>query len=102
MTTSKRRMKYLLAALVALVTLDGVITEFLVGSGSAREINPFLEPLVGSTGFMILKAVGALVCAFILWDVHRRFPKVGVIATWTAVVGYAAIVLWNAGIILLV
>ena len=101
MITSNKRMKYLLAALVALVTLDGVITQFLVGSGTARELNPFLEPLVGGTTFMILKVAGALLCAFILWDVHRRFPRVGIIATWLAVGGYAAIVFWNTSLILL-
>ena len=95
-------MKYLLGALVGLVTLDGVLTEFLVGKGAAREANPILQPLVGDIGFMVLKVVGALVCAFILWDVHRRFPRVGIIAAWIAVVGYAAIVLWNTSLILLV
>ena len=96
------KIKYLLTALVALVTLDGVLTEFLVGNGAARELNPFLEPLVGEFGFMVLKIAGALLCAFILWDVHRRYPRLGIIATWVAVVGYAAIVLWNTSLILLV
>ena len=96
------KMKYLLGVLVGLVTLDGVLTEFLVGKGAARELNPLLEPLVGEIGFMILKVAGALLCAFILWDVHRRFPRVGIIATWIAVAGYAVIVLWNTSLILLV
>ena len=95
-------MKYLLGVLVGLVTLDGVLTEFLVGKGTAREANPLLQPLVGDIGFMILKVAGALLCAFILWDVHRRFPRVGRIATWIAVAGYAVIVLWNTTLILLV
>ena len=98
----KNLIKYLLVALVGLVTLDGVLTEFLVGKGAAREANPLLQPLVGDIGFMILKVVGALLCAFILWDVHRRFPRVGIIATWIAVAGYAVIVRWNTSLILLV
>lgn len=97
----KHKIIYLLSALVSLVVIDGVMTEFLVGKGAAREANPFLEPIVGQTGFMILKIVGALLCAFILWDVHRRFPRVGIIASWIAVIGYAAIVAWNASLILL-
>ncbi len=100
--TGNHRIYYLLGALVALVTLDGVLTEFLVGSGAARELNPFLEPLIGEFGFMVLKVAGALLCAFILWDVHRRYPRLGIIATWVAVAGYAVIVLWNTSLILLV
>jgi hypothetical protein len=99
---SNTLMKYLLGALVGLVTLDGVLTEFLVGKGAAREINPILQPLVGDIGFMVLKVAGAMLCAFILWDVHRRFPRVGRIATWIAVSGYAVIVIWNTSLILLV
>jgi hypothetical protein len=97
----KHKIIYLLSALVTLVVMDGVMTQFLVGKGAAKEANPLLEPLVGQTGFMILKVVGALLCAFILWDVHRRFPRVGIIASWIAVIGYAVIVAWNASLILL-
>ena len=94
--------KYLLGALVGLVTLDGVLTEFLVGEGLAREGNPLLQPLVGEVGFMVLKVAGAVLCACILWDVHRRFPRLGIIATSVAVGGYVLIVLWNVSIVLLV
>jgi hypothetical protein len=97
----KHKIIYLLSVLVSLVVIDGVMTQFLVGKGAAKEANPLLEPLVGQTGFMILKVVGALLCAFILWDVHRRFPRVGIIASWIAVIGYAVIVAWNASLILL-
>lgn len=97
----KNKIFYLLSALVALVVADGLMTNFLVGKGAAREANPILEPIVGQTGFMILKIVGALLCAFILWDVYRRFPRVGIIASWIAVIGYAVIVAWNASLILL-
>jgi hypothetical protein len=99
--SGKRKIFYLLGALVALVTTDGLMTEFLVGKGAAREANPILQPLVGDAGFMILKVAGGLLCAFILWDIYRRFPKVAVVATWVAVIGYAAIVLWNGTLILL-
>jgi hypothetical protein len=101
MVSGKRKIIYLLGALVSLVTIDGLMTEFLVGKGAAREANPLLQPLVGDVGFMILKVVGALLCAFILWDVHRRFPKVAVISAWIAVIGYTVIVLWNGTLILL-
>jgi hypothetical protein len=97
----RKKITYLLIALVSLVIVDGLLTQYLVPKGAAREANPFLEPLVGQTGFMVLKIVGALLCAFILWDVYRRFPRVGMIAAWIAVLGYGAIVIWNTSLILL-
>jgi len=97
----RNKMKYLLATLVAFVVLDGLITELLIDGGMARESNPFLQPLVGDVGFIILKIVGALICAFILWDIYKRFPKVAVIATWVAVAGYGIIVAWNSSLFLL-
>ena len=102
MFPGKHKMKYLLGILVGLVTLDGVLTEFLVGKGAAREANPILQPLVGDVGFMVLKVVGALLCAFILWDVHRRYPRVAVISAWIGVAAYSAIIVWNTSLILLV
>ena len=95
------KIKYLLGALIILVILDGVLTQFLINGGIARESNPFLKPIVGEVGFIVLKIVGAFLAAFILWDVHRHFPRVGVIATWVAVIGYSGIVLWNSSLFLL-
>ena len=98
-----RTIKSLLFLLVVFVVLDGVLTQFLInGGGDVREGNPLLQPLVGDVGFIFLKAAGALLCAFILWDIYRRFPKVAVIAAWVAVVGYGAIVLWNSSLFLIV
>ncbi|MFH1646323.1 MAG: DUF5658 family protein [Chloroflexota bacterium] len=98
---TRNKMKYLLGVLITFVVMDGVLTEVLIDGGRAREGNPLLEPLVGEVGFMILKTAGALLCAFILWDVYRRLPRVGVIATWVAVAAYAAIILWNSSLFLL-
>ena len=95
-------MRYLLSLLVIFVVLDGVLTQFLITNGNAREGNPFLQPLVGNAGFIALKVAGALLCAFILWDIYRRFPKVALIATWCFVAAYGAIVLWNSSLFLLV
>jgi hypothetical protein len=83
------------------VVADGLLTQFLIDGGLAREGNPFLQPLVGDVGFIILKVAGALLCAFILWDIYRRFPRVAVIATWCFVAGYGVIVLWNSSLLLL-
>lgn len=94
----KNKMKILLGTLIGFIILDGLLTEFLLGRGMAREVNPFLQPLVGDIGFMILKVVGALLVALILWDVYRRFPRVAVITTWAAVAGYGGIVIWNTSL----
>ena len=99
--TGNRKMKYLLITLVAFVILDGLLTELLLGNGLARESNPFLQPWVGDVGFMVLKIVGSLLCAFILWDIYKRFPRIAVITTWIAVVGYGVIVAWNSSLFLL-
>lgn len=92
----------LLIVLILFVVLDGIITEYLIDGGMAREANPFLEPLVGKAGFMTLKTVGALFCAFVLWDIHRRFPKMALITTILAVIVYGTIVIWNTSLFLLV
>lgn len=92
-------MKYLLGLLVIFGTSDGLLTHFLVRDGIAREGNPLLVPLVGETGFIVLKIVGMLVCAFILWDIHRRYAKLALVTTWCAVIGYGAIVLWNLSLL---
>lgn len=99
-TAGRTRMKVLLGTLIFFVVLDGLLTELLINRGAAREINPFLQPLVGDIGFMLLKVFGALLCALILWDIYRRFPRVASIATWIAVVGYGVIVVWNASLFL--
>ncbi len=98
---SRKKIIIMLAVLVVLVVGDGLLTQYLVPSGKAEETNPFLAPLIGENSFMILKIVGSILCALILFDIHRRFPKVAFIATWIAVAGYAAIVLWNTSLILM-
>jgi hypothetical protein len=100
-TAGRTRMKVLLGTLVFFVILDGLLTELLISRGVVREVNPFLQPLVGDIGFMVLKVFGALLCALILWDIYRRFPKLAAIATWIAVVGYGIIVAWNTSLFLI-
>ena len=88
-------MKYLLGLLITFEILDGVLTHFLVEDGLAREGNPFLMPLVGETNFLILKVVGVLLCALILWDVYKRYPRVALVTTACFTTFYFVIVLWN-------
>ena len=98
---SRRTIYWLLGVLVSFVVLDGVITELLLAHGLARESNPFLEPIVGEPMFMVLKSVGALLAAFILWDIYRHWPKLASIAAWALVSAYGIIVLWNASLFLI-
>jgi len=95
-------MKYLLGLLVGFEILDGVLSHFLIRSGLGREGNPFLQPIVGEVNFLILKVVGGLICALILWDIHKRLPGVALITTSCFVVFYAAIVSWNLGVFFMV
>ncbi len=99
--SGRNKMKVLLGVLVFFVILDGLLTEFLLKQGDVREFNPLLQPLVGDIGFMILKVVGAGLCAVILWDIYRRYPRVASIATWIAVTGYGIIVVWNTSLFLI-
>jgi len=94
----RTQLKYLLGLLVVFEISDGVLTHFLIKDGVAREGNPFLLPLVGETNFLIIKVVGGLLCAFILWDIYKRFPRVALIATSCFVAFYGIIVLWNLGV----
>jgi hypothetical protein len=94
----KNKMKWLIGLLVGLVVADGVLTNILVNNGLAREGNPLLEPLIGDIGFLIVKVVGALACALILWDISRRYPKLARYATCFFLVVYSGIVLWNSSL----
>jgi hypothetical protein len=98
----KKKMIYLLIVLVSFVILDGLLTQYLVPTGAAKEANTFLAPMIGKTSFLVVKIVGAFLCAFILWDVHRRHPKLATVAAWIAVVGYGLIVVWNTSLIILI
>ena len=99
-STGRGHMKYLLGVLVLFVLLDGLVTEYLVSAGLAREGNPLLEPMVGNLGFLVVKAGGALLCALILWDVYKRFPRIAIGATWCFVLAYGLVLAWNSSILI--
>ncbi len=97
----RKKMLILLGTLVFFVIVDGLLTELLIARGMVREMNPFLQPLVGDVGFMLLKVAGAGLCALILWDIYRRYPKIASITTWIATGGYGIIVLWNTSLFII-
>lgn len=84
-----------------LVVADGVVTNILIKKDLASEGNPFLQGIAGGYGLIVVKIVGALAAAWILWDVHRRSPR---LAFWIAAVFdliYAAIVIWNVRLLII-
>jgi hypothetical protein len=93
--TGSRRISYILGALVVLVISDGLISNYLIGRGLAWESNPFLQTLVGGGPFLLIKIVGVLVSALILWDIYRHWPKLGLISSLCFVGLYTGILFWN-------
>ena len=93
---AKRRVLLLLwGALFSLVIADGLITEYLVSQRLAWESNPFLADLVGESGFLVLKFLGATVAVFMLWDISRRHRRIALAFTGFFVFIYTLIVFWN-------
>lgn len=96
------RFTYMLLALVALVILDGIITNLLVRGGLAWEGNPFLRTIVGGGNFLLIKTAGALLCALILWDIHRHWQRVALASITCFIAVYTGIVIWNLSIFFIV
>ena len=99
--TGSRRIKYLLLTLLGLVVSDGVISQFLVRYGLGHEGNPFLQTFISEGNFLLVKLAGALLAVIILWDIHKKQPRVALIGTLSFVVLYTGIVFWNLGVFLI-
>ena len=95
-----RQMKYVLVTLVALVVADGIVSRFLVSYGLGHEWNPFLQTFVGQDYFLLIKLGAALLCALILWDIHKTRPRAALASSLFFVVLYTVLVYWNLGICL--
>lgn len=93
-------MRYLLGSLVLLNVADAVISYFLVELGKGSEANPFLLHIIGEPGFIIIKVIGVFLCVLILWDIHRRYPKLAFVSSSCFVALYTGIVLWNSSLFL--
>ncbi len=93
-------MKRLLVLLILLNIADVYLTHSLMRSGLASEGNPFLLRLVGESDFVLIKVAGAGISALILWDIHRRHPKLALSFAGLAVAFYTGIVFWNTSLFL--
>lgn len=96
----KTGLKYILGVLILMEVADGVLTNVLIKQGIAREANPFLVNIAGESGFMVLKIIGVILAVVILWDIHRRYPR---LAFWTAsffLLFYSGIVAWNTQLLI--
>lgn len=78
-----------------MVVADGILTNILVRRGIARESNPFLVEIAGENRLIIIKIFGVLLAALILWDIHRRYPKLAMWASTLFLLIYCGIVGWN-------
>ncbi len=89
------RIRLLLGTLFALVVSDGIISKFLVTQRFGLEGNPLLQTWVGEEKFLVIKLVGALLAALILWDIHKQNYKLAFISTLCFLISYTLIVSWN-------
>ncbi|MFC1935112.1 DUF5658 family protein [Chloroflexota bacterium] len=89
------RTRLLLGVLVGIVVADGLISNFIVTNRFGVEANPFLQAWVGREEFLVIKLVGALLAALLLWDMHKRNRKAAFITTLCFVILYTLIVFWN-------
>jgi hypothetical protein len=83
-----------------MVVADGVVTNVLVQKGIARESNPLLVGVAGESKLIVIKILGVLLAAFILWDVHRHHPKLAFWISCTFLLIYCGIVAWNLHLLL--
>jgi hypothetical protein len=95
------RFQYVMMLLVGLVLADGVITEYLVGSGLSWEGNPLLRNPLESGTLMPLKLGGALISTLLLASIYRTNRKMAMVASWLFIILYTCIVYWNIGGVLL-
>jgi hypothetical protein len=80
---------------------DGFLTNALIRLDIASEANPVMFGLAGKSSFPVFKFAGVLLAVIILWDIHRRHPR---LAFWTALtflIVYTGIVAWNGHLLIL-
>lgn len=91
--------KLLIPSLVALECADGFLTYSATGKGPVSEANPILKNITWTGNFLLMKISGALLVALMLWVVHRRFPRISIIATSVILIFYMLVFSWNMSIL---
>jgi hypothetical protein len=89
------KIRILLGSLFAAVVADGIITEFLVHRGFAKEGNPFLTYWVVEDEFLFMKVLGGLLVALYLWNINRRHPSLSIFFSSIFLTAYVFIIIWN-------
>ena len=98
--SSRKQIMILLGTLIALIVADGVISNFLVLHGIAREGNPFLQSWIIEDVFLAIKLLGAFLASVVLWKLYKRHPRVSLTVTICFVILYTFIVFWSLYIFL--
>lgn len=93
--TERHNLIMLWGSLFALVLSDGIVTEYLVAQRIAFEWNPLLANWVGNSGFLLIKAIGAILAILVLWDISKRNYRLALAASCCFVALYIVIVFWN-------
>jgi Domain of unknown function (DUF5658) len=85
----------MLYTLFGLIVADGLITQFLITGGQAREANPFLQAWVSQNMFLAIKISGAFLITLFLWIKYNSMPRLIYAITTVFLVFYTAVVFWN-------
>ena len=96
---AKLKIIHLLVVMVALSAADALVSRSLLAAGLGHEANPFMRALSGGV-FILVKTIGAVLAAVLLWDLHRRMPRLAEIVTVFIPVFFTGIVYWNLSIFL--
>ncbi len=96
---AKLKIIHLLVVMVALSVADALVSRSLLAAGLGYEANPFMRALSGGD-FMLVKTLGAALAGVLLWDLHRRMPRLAEIVTVFILVFFTGIVYWNVSIFL--
>ncbi len=95
-----RLFKVLLGTLIALVVADGIISEFLITNGAAREGNPLLQTWIGDDMFLPIKLLGVFLATVCLSYIGRNNARLSLICTTSFVGVYTVVVYWSLSIVL--
>lgn len=83
------------ALLALFVMADGFITNLVIRSNAGREGNGLLKGIAGTNNLIIVKLIGACLAVYLLYRISKKYPKLARYTTFTFLVLYALIDVWN-------